>query len=75
MEHVPYSSDLAPSDYVFSSLKKFLAGQRFTFDDDTKTAVWRWFRAQLTEFYNSGISKLLVQWDKCLNRGGDYVEK
>jgi hypothetical protein len=40
-----------------------------------KTVVRRWFRAQLTEFYNSGISKLVVQWDKCLNRSGDYVEK
>jgi hypothetical protein len=40
-----------------------------------KTAVWRWFCAQPAEFYNSGISKLMVRWDKCLNRGGDYVEK
>jgi hypothetical protein len=30
---------------------------------------------QPAEFYNSGISKLVVRWDKCLNRGGDYVEK
>jgi histone-lysine N-methyltransferase SETMAR len=62
MEHAPYSPDLAPSDYhVFGPLKKFLEGQRF--------------RAQPAEFYNSGISKVVVRWDKCLNRGGDYVEK
>jgi hypothetical protein len=36
---------------------------------------WRWVHAQLAKFYNSGISKLVVRWDKCLNRGGDYVEK
>jgi hypothetical protein len=24
---------------------------------------------------NSGISKLVVRWDKCLNQGGDHVEK
>jgi hypothetical protein len=72
MEHAPYSLDLAPSDYhLFGPLKKFLAGQRF----DAKTAVQRWFHAQLAEFYNSSISKLVVRWDKCLNRGGDYVEK
>jgi histone-lysine N-methyltransferase SETMAR len=76
MEHAPYSPDLAPSDYhVFGPLKKFLAGQRFISDDDAKTAVRRWFRAQPAEFYNSGISKLVMRWDKCLNRGGDYVEK
>jgi hypothetical protein len=38
-------------------------------------AVRRWFRAQPAEFYNSGIFKLVVRWDKCLNLGGDYVEK
>jgi histone-lysine N-methyltransferase SETMAR len=76
MEHSPYSPDLAPSGYhVFGPLKKFLAGQRFISDHDPKTAVRRWFRAQSTEFYNSSISKLVVQWDKCLNRGGDYVGK
>jgi histone-lysine N-methyltransferase SETMAR len=76
MEHAPYSPDLAPSDYhVFGPLKKFLAGQRLISDDDTKTAVRLWFRSQPAEFYNSGIYKLVLRWDKCLNRGGDYVEK
>jgi histone-lysine N-methyltransferase SETMAR len=76
MEHALYSPDLAPSDYhVFGPLKKFLAGQRFFSNNDAKTTVWRWFRAEPAEFYNSGISKLVVQWDKCLNRGGDCVEK
>ena len=71
MEHAPYMPDLAPSDYhVFGPLRKFLAGQRFI-SDDAKTAVWQWFCAQLASFYNSGISKLVVRWDKCLNRGGD----
>jgi hypothetical protein len=35
-------------------------------------AVRWWFLAQPAEFYNSGISKLVVRWDKCLNRGGDW---
>jgi hypothetical protein len=51
-----------------------LTGRRFISDDDAKTPVQRWFHAQLAEFYNSGISKL-VRWDKCLNWVGDYVEK
>jgi hypothetical protein len=54
---------------VFGPLKKFLACQKFISDDDAKTAVRRWFRAQPAEFYSSGISKLVVQWDKCLNLG------
>ncbi|KAJ4441398.1 hypothetical protein ANN_11253 [Periplaneta americana] len=59
MEH-SCSSDLAPSDYhVLGPLKKLLAGQRFISDDDNdaKTTVWRWFRAQPVEFYNNGISR------------------
>jgi hypothetical protein len=40
-----------------------------------RRAVQRWFRAQPAKFYNTGISKLVVRWDICLNRGGDYVEK
>jgi hypothetical protein len=59
---------------VFGPLKKFLAGQRFI-SDDAKTIVWWWFHAQPAEFYNSGISKLVVRWDKCLNWGSDYVEE
>jgi histone-lysine N-methyltransferase SETMAR len=72
MEHAPYSPDLAPSDYhVFGPLKKFLAGQRIISNDDAKTTVRWWFRTQPAEFYNTGISRLVVRWDKCLNRGGD----
>ncbi|XP_023721511.1 histone-lysine N-methyltransferase SETMAR-like [Cryptotermes secundus] len=76
MEHVPYSPDFTHSDcHVFNPLKKFLAGQRFISEDDAKTAIRQWFHTQLAEFYNSCISKLEVRWDKCLNWGGDYVEK
>jgi histone-lysine N-methyltransferase SETMAR len=74
MEHAPYSPDRVPSDYhVFGPLKNFLAGQRFISDGDADTPDRRWFRAQTTEFYNSGVSKLVMRWDKCLNRAGDCV--
>ena len=46
LEHPPYSPDLAPSDFnLFSLLKKFLAGQRFTCDDEVKAAVRQWFHS------------------------------
>jgi hypothetical protein len=28
-----------------------------------------------TEFYRKGIFKLPERWEKCVQRGGDYVEK
>jgi hypothetical protein len=55
-------------------MKKILAGQMFIPEGDAKRAVRRWFRPQQTEIYNSGISKPVVQWDKCLNRVGDRVK-
>ncbi|KAJ4429615.1 hypothetical protein ANN_21801 [Periplaneta americana] len=68
--------DLAPSDFhLFLHLKKFLGGQRFDGDDEVKTAVREWFASQAGEFYNEGIERLVRRLDKCLNIGGDYVEK
>ncbi|KAJ4439293.1 hypothetical protein ANN_07414 [Periplaneta americana] len=75
IDHPPYSPDLAPSDFhLLLYLKKFLGGQRFD-GDEVKTAVREWFALQAGEFYNEGIERLLPRLDKCLNNGGDYVEK
>ncbi|GBM89515.1 hypothetical protein AVEN_15320-1 [Araneus ventricosus] len=57
------------SDYhFFLHLKKHLGGQRHEGDDDLKMAV-------LANFYEDGIQKLVVRYDKCLNFGGNYIEK
>ncbi|GFT16707.1 uncharacterized protein TNCV_1333271 [Trichonephila clavipes] len=40
-----------------------------------KTSVTRWFHSQVAEFYHTVIQKLIPRFDKCLNSGGDYVEK
>jgi histone-lysine N-methyltransferase SETMAR len=76
IDHPPYSPDLAPSDFhLFGKLKKNLRGQRFETNDEAKAEVNRWLRAQSPEFYKSGIEALVPRLDKCLNNGGDYVEK
>lgn len=76
-DHPPYSPDLAPSDFhVFLKLKKFLSsGERFGNDEELQTSVTRWFHSQAAQFYDTGIQKLIPRYDKCLNSGGDYVEK
>jgi hypothetical protein len=33
------------------------------------------FTSQMASFYNAGIQKLVPRYDKCLNNGGNYVEK
>ncbi len=76
LEHPAHSPDLAPSDFhLFPKLKEFLGGQRFSSDAELQDAVLNWFNDLAAEFYNDGILKLIKRWDKCLNRGGDYVEK
>ena len=38
-------------------------------------AVVDWLNSQVAVWYEEGISKLVSQYDKCLNVQGDYVEK
>jgi histone-lysine N-methyltransferase SETMAR len=72
LDHAPYSPDLAPSDFhFFHTLKGTLEGRRFTTNEDVEAAE----RTQDTDFYQQGFFKLVKRWDKCINVGGDYVEK
>jgi hypothetical protein len=59
---------------VFLDLKTFLGGRRFHYDNKVK-AVNTWFASQAASFYDAGIQKLVPRYDKCLNNGGNYVEK
>ena len=34
-----------------------------------------WFRVQAAEFCDMGIQKLVPRLNKCLDKGGGYVEK
>ena len=35
----------------------------------------QWLTSQAATFYQDGIQKLVPRYDKCLNNGGEYVEK
>jgi len=37
--------------------------------------VMTWFKGLATDFYDSGIQKLVPRLNKCLDNAGDYVEK
>ena len=77
VEDPPYSPDLVPSDYyIFPKIKKELRGYYFARDDDVMNAVDHFLRDQNGTFYTEGILRLLhYRWTKCVNVGGDYVEK
>jgi hypothetical protein len=60
---------------LFLHLKKHLTGQKFHEDEEVKNKVITWLHAQAAEFYDIGIQKLVPRLNKCLYKGGDYVEK
>jgi len=75
LEHPPCSPDLAPSDFCLSpKLKIFLAGQRFSSNQEAITAVG--YFADLTKnHYRDGIMAQEHRWNKCISLKGGYVEK
>jgi len=76
LSHPPYSRDLVPSDFHFSPhLKRDLKGTHFTSDDEVKQAVTLWIKQRTPEFFIDGMCKLILRWEKCIERQGDYAEK
>jgi len=76
LEHLPYSPDLAPSDFcLFPKLKIFLAGQRFSLNQEAIAAVEGYFADLTKNHYRYGIMALEHRWNKCVSLKGDYVEK
>jgi hypothetical protein len=59
---------------VFLHLKTSLGGRRFHDDSEVNEAV-NTFASEAASFYDAGIQKLVPHYDKCLNNGGNYVEK
>jgi hypothetical protein len=59
----------------FLHLERFLAAERFSSNDEVKIAVQHWVKTLAADFFDEGIQKLVSRYDKCLNLGGDYVEK
>jgi len=57
-------------------VNKHFAGKKFDDDDDeAQEEVMTWFKGLATNFYGSGIQKLVPRLNKCLDNAGDYVEK
>ncbi|XP_011873175.1 PREDICTED: histone-lysine N-methyltransferase SETMAR-like [Vollenhovia emeryi] len=76
LPHPPYSPDLAPSDfYLFPRLTKFLAGERFSSDEEVKEAVDGYLASLDESEFRNGIMILEHRWLKCIDVKGDYVDK
>jgi histone-lysine N-methyltransferase SETMAR len=76
LEHPPYSPDLTPSDFcLFPKLKLFLAGQRFSSNQEAIAAVEGYFADLTKNHYRDGIMALEHHWNKCISLKGDYIGK
>jgi histone-lysine N-methyltransferase SETMAR len=76
LKHPPFSPDLAPYDfYLFPKFKFFLAGQRFSLNQEAIAAVEGYFADLKKNHYRDGIMALEHRWKKCMSLKGDYVEK
>ena len=74
LSHLLYSPDLAPSDFHFiPHLKRDLKGTHFTSDDEVKQVVMSWIKQRTPEFFIDGMCNLVLCWEKCIGRQGDYV--
>jgi len=63
----PHSLDLAPSDYhLFPGLKKQLKGCHFLSNTEVIAAVETWLDRQHSEFFLSGLQKLVQRAKKCM---------
>jgi hypothetical protein len=74
-DHPPYSPHLAPGDYhLFTYWKNWLWSQRFNNNEELMEGVNTSLSSQAADFLDICIQELISQY-KCLNSGGDYVEK
>jgi hypothetical protein len=74
-DHPLYSPDLAPSDYhLFTYLKNWLESQPYSIEEFMK-GVRMWVSSQVADFFDTGIQKLIPQYNMCHNSGSDCIEK
>jgi len=60
---------------LFGPLKEALGRQRFDDGVAVEAFVRNWLVSQPPSFYYNGIKNLLIRWEKCISKSGDYVEK
>jgi hypothetical protein len=75
-DHPSYSPYLVPSDYyLFTKMKFWLGTQRFHANEGLMDGVNNWLHNLAVPFFDEGLQKLVLRYDKCLNVDGNCVEK
>ena len=75
LNHSAYSPDIAPSDYhLFSQLKKFLRGKKFSSNDEAVTTVEDYLTDLNSEFFCKGIQSLHDRWQCMVASNDQYIQ-
>ena len=75
LPHPLYSPDLLPTDYhFFKHLNNFLQGKHFHKEQEAENAFQQFIESWSTDFYTTGINKLISWWHRCVNYNGSYFD-
>ena len=73
LPHLPYSLDIAPSDYYFfRSMAHGLTDQHFNSYEDIEKWLDSWIASKDEHFYRNGIRALSERWAKVVANDGQY---
>ena len=76
LPHLPYSPDLAPSNYkLFADLRRMFQGKRVGSNEEVILETEVYFEAKDKSFYKKGIELLEKHWNPCITLEGDYVDE
>jgi hypothetical protein len=76
LEHRLFFQDLALSDFcLFPKLKIFIAGQRFSSNQEAIAAVEGYIVDLTKNHYRDGIMAVEHRWNKYITLKEDYVKK
>jgi len=65
--HPSYSPDLSSTDYhFFQKLDHFLSGKFLKNKDSPKQVFQEFLAYRTSDFYQTGILKLVSRWEKCI---------
>lgn len=71
VEYLPYSLDLAPSDYYLFPEMKERRGHRFASSD----AVDHFWGPRWRLLHTEVVHMLHIHWTKCVDVGGNHVDQ
>jgi len=52
-----------------------MGGKSFRSDEEVQQGVHEWLHSQPKDFFSRGIHALPKNWNTCIERNGNYVEK